>query len=101
MSPPPSATTPKLALFIVYVAVVLTVMMILFPPFTSLSGTEYAFALTGPEWARAMGDVGAELGLSARLYWPLLLGQLAALWAIALGASRWLLRLPSPLRNVW
>lgn len=88
MPPTPSAPTPKIAPFIVYVAAVLTVAMILFPPFTSLGGTEYAFALTGPEWARAMGDVGADLGLGARLYWPLLVVQLAALWAIALGAKR-------------
>ena len=80
--------------FFVYVAAVLTVAMALFPPFTSLGGTEYAFALTGPEWSRAMGAVGDGLGLSARLHWPLLLAQFAVVWAVALGA-KWLL-VPSP-----
>ena len=97
----PSRPAAKPAAFAVYVAVVLTVVMALFPPFTSLGGTEYAFALTGPEWARAMGDVGADLGLGARLYWPLLLVQLAAVWAIALGARRWLAPPSRQLDGVW
>lgn len=92
------ATKPA---FILYIASVLTLGMALFPPFTSLSGTEYAFALTGPEWARMMDAMGADLGLEARLDWPLLLIQLVALWTIVLGATRWLLRLPRPPRNVW
>jgi hypothetical protein len=74
--------------FIVYVAVVLTVVMALFPPFVSLNGTEYAFFLTGPEWSRQMGSFGESLGLTARIHWIALAVQLGALWAIALGA-RW------------
>ena len=42
-----------------------------------------------------MGDVGTDLGLGARLHWPLLLVQLAAVWAIALGARRWLAPRPA------
>ncbi len=76
--------------FIVYVTAVLTVAMVLFPPFVSLNGTEYAFVLTGPEWSRAMGSFGEEMGLSARIHWEALSVQLGALWAIGLGA-RWFL----------
>ena len=76
--------------FIVYVTVVLTVVMVVFPPFVSLNGTEYAFVLTGPEWSRAMGAFGEDLGLTARIHWEALSVQLGALWAIGLGA-RWFL----------
>ncbi len=76
--------------FIIYVTAVLTVVMLLFPPFVSLSGTEYAFLLTGPEWSRAMGAFGEEVGLTARVHWEALIVQLGALWAIGLGA-RWFL----------
>ncbi len=96
----PSAPAAKPASFVVYVAAVLTVAMALFPPFTSLGGTEYAFVLTGPEWARAMGAVGTDLGLEARLHWPLLLVQLAAVWAIALGAKRYLVPHPERVNGV-
>lgn len=65
--------------------------MILFPPFASLSGTEYAFLLTGPGWARGMEAVAGHLGLTTHIQWPVLIVQLAALWAIALGAV-WFLR---------
>lgn len=80
----------NLAGFIVYVTVVLTVVLVLFPPFTSMNGTEHAFVLTGPEWSRSMGHLGEELGLRARIHWVALLVQLSAVWAIALGA-RWFL----------
>lgn len=86
----PKPATARSTSFIVYVAAVITVAMGLFPPFTSLGGTEYAFVLTGPEWSRAMGAVGAGLGLSARLHWPLLLVQVAAVWALAFGARHFL-----------
>lgn len=82
----PSVPGSQVAAFIVYVAAVLTAAMVLFPPFTSLGGTEYAFVLTGPEWARAMEAVGP--GFGARLHWSLLLIQIAMVWAIALGARR-------------
>ncbi len=82
---PPPVSNP--ARFSVYVALVLSVAMVLFPPFTSVNGTEYAFVLTGPEWARAMEAVGRELGLTARIDWALLLVQLGAVWAVALGAA--------------
>lgn len=84
----PSVPASPSAAFVVYVAVVLTAAMVLFPPFTSLSGTEYAFVLTGPEWARAMEAIGADAGFGARLHWPLLLIQIGTVWAIALGARR-------------
>ncbi len=84
------ATAMGTSAFIVYVTAVLTVVMILFPPFLSLNGTEYAFALRGPEWSRALGVFGEEMGLTARVHWVLLSVQLGALWAIALGAWRFL-----------
>lgn len=74
--------------FAVYVACILTAVMMCFPPFTSLNGTEYAFILTGPEWSGMMKMMGEELGLTPRLHWVLLLVQIAAVWAIALG-TRW------------
>ena len=89
---PPAAAT-RAARFILYVAFVLSIGMALFPPFVSLNGTEYAFVLTGPEWSHRMAAVGRELGLGARLQWELLLGQLAGVWAIALGA-KWILAGP-------
>lgn len=64
-----------------YVAAVLTVVIVLFPPFTSIDGTEYAFVLTGPEWTRLSG-------LTPRIYWAALGVQLGTVWALALGA-RW------------
>lgn len=100
-APPAAASTAppagfaNLARFVVYVAVVLTLLMLLFPPFTSLNGTEYAFVATGPEWSQAMGAVGAELGLTARIHWIALGVQLGALWAIALGAWGFLGRQPA------
>jgi hypothetical protein len=85
-----NASSANVGAFVVYVAVVLTLAMALFPPFTSLNGTEYAFVLTGPEWSRIVAASGVDLGLTADIYWAALLVQLAALWAIALGA-RWFL----------
>ncbi len=76
--------TVKPASCAVCVAVALSIAMALVPPFTSVSGTEYAFVLSGPAWSRA---VGADLGLTAHLHWPLLLAQLAAVWAVALGTQ--------------
>lgn len=87
----PPREHPRLAF---YLALLLTAAMVLFPPFTSLGGTEYAFVLTGPAWSQAMGAVGSELGLGARLHWPLLLVQLAVLWAAALGLRRLLAAAP-------
>ena len=83
MTHTPTSASPssKGAAFAVYVALVLTVAMVLFPPFTSVNGTEYAFLLTGPEGVRLAG-------LTPRLHWAALLVQLGAVWAIALGA-RW------------
>jgi hypothetical protein len=78
--------------FLVFAAVVVTFALMIFPPFTSLHGTEYAFVLTGPEWSRRIGALGPELGLDARIHWPALLVQLGALWALALGARWFLLR---------
>lgn len=75
------------ALFILYVAAVLTVAMVLFPPFASLNGTEYAFVLSGPIWSSNMGALGENLGLTARIHWALLVVQLGAVWAIALGGK--------------
>lgn len=85
LSSPPS---PRAASFVLYVAIVLTIAMVLFPPFTSLNGTEYAFLLTGPEWTRLMRTMDSDLGLAARPHWILLSVQLTTVWAIALGA-RW------------
>lgn len=88
MTNPPSRSrlSSNAALFTLYVAAVLSVVMILFPPYASLNGTEYAFVLTGPAWLSNMGTLGENLGLTARIHWILLLVQLAAVWAIALGA---------------
>lgn len=83
-----------LARFILFVAAVITVASFLYPPFTSFSGVERAFVLTGPEWSRRMGDLGENLGLTPRLHWGGLLVQLGALWAIAIGA-RVFLRAPN------
>ncbi len=88
------APSPNIARFTLYVAFVLSMVMVLFPPFTSLNGTEYAFLLTGPEWSRLTGALGEDLGLTARLHWILLLVQLAAVWAIAFGAKRFLGKQP-------
>jgi hypothetical protein len=82
--------SPAMAGFAVYMAAVLTVAMALFPPFTSVNGTEYAFVATGPEWARHLGAVGEGLGVTARIHWTALGVQVGTLWAIALGA-RWYL----------
>lgn len=80
----PSASPAR---FVLYVAGVATIVMLLFPPFTSFTGIEYAFLLTGPEWSSRMGTLGESLGLTARVHWIALLVQIAALWAIALGAT--------------
>jgi hypothetical protein len=97
---PPEAAQPassaKVSRFIVYVAVVLTLAMVLFPPFTSMYGTEYAFVLRGPEWWNVVSDSGADLGLTARIYWAGLGVQLGLVWAIALGASWFLRPVPRP-----
>jgi hypothetical protein len=83
----PSATTFARSVF--YAASALTLVLLLFPPFTSMNGTEHAFVLTGPEWSRSLGALGSDLGLEARIHWMALLAQLAALWAVALGATSW------------
>lgn len=93
----PFAPQHDVAKFVIYVAVVLTTVMVLFPPFTSLSGTEYAFILSGPEWSRRMANLGTQLGLEVRIYWALLLMQLLVVWAIAFGAYRFLARAPQSL----
>lgn len=91
MTPPPQSTVPSnLGSFAIWVAIVMTIAMVLYPPFTSINGTERAFLLAGPEWARGMGALGAELGLTVRVDWIALAVQLSALWAVALGA-RWFL----------
>jgi hypothetical protein len=85
-----AAATPNVAGFITAVAVVLSVVMLLFPPFTSIRGTEWAFGFSGPAWSRGMGSLGDELGLTARIHWAGLVVQLLATWAIALAAHRYL-----------
>jgi hypothetical protein len=95
-----SASSTNVAAFILHVAVVLTVARTVFSPYTSVNGTEYAFVLTGPEWTRALAETGAEPGLSARIYWVALGGQLATLWAIAIGALWFLRQPPRPSRTV-
>lgn len=79
------ATSP-LAHFIIYVCVVLSLLMVLFPPFSSLNGTEHAFLLSGPEWSRDMRPLADQLGLTARIDWIALAAQLLTVWAIGLGA---------------
>jgi hypothetical protein len=90
----PARTPLEKAWPALYAALLLTAVMVLFPPFTSLGGTEYAFVLTGPAWSQAMGSVGRELGLEARLHWPLLCVQLGVVWAAALGLRRLLVASP-------
>jgi hypothetical protein len=80
-----------LARFILFVAAVLTVVSLLYPPYTSLNGIERAFLLTGPEWSQRIGGLGESLGLRPRLYWVGLFIQLGAVWAIAMGARFFLL----------
>jgi hypothetical protein len=82
--------TPNIAGFITSVAVILSVVMLLFPPFTSVRGIEYAFGPSGPEWSSDMGSLGEELGLTARIHWSALVVQLSVTWAIALAARRYL-----------
>ncbi len=72
--------------FVIYVSIVLTLLMLMFPPFSSLNGTERAFVLTGPGWSQSLDGLAGQLGISVRLDWATLIGQLAALWAISLGA---------------
>lgn len=79
------AASLRLAHFIVYIGVVLTIVSVLFPPFASMNGTEYAFLLTGPEWARSLSAFGADLGIVARIDWFALLVQLSVLWLVVLG----------------
>lgn len=95
----PSSRVPlaNVARFIVLIAAVLTVVMLLFPPFVSLTGTEYAFLIDGPEWSRRIGSVVEDLGLKARIHWVLLAVQIAAVWAIAIGARLLLVRPAAPL----
>ncbi|HEX7069522.1 MAG TPA: hypothetical protein VF190_01900 [Rhodothermales bacterium] len=90
----------RVAPFILYATVIVSLMMVLFPPYTSLTGTERAFILVGPEWSRRMSSVAQELGLQARLDWTLLLAQLATLWALSLGAVHFLARRRSPSRPI-
>jgi hypothetical protein len=71
--------------FIIYLGVVATAIMILFPPFTTLSGREFAFLLTGPEWLRGVNAIGTDLGIGARLDWIALVGQLAVVWLLVAG----------------
>jgi hypothetical protein len=97
---PLSPSPPRFTAFVVGLAVGATVAMGLFPPFTSLSGVEYAFVLVGPAWSRSLGPVGADLGLEAHLHWSLLLIQWAAVWALALGA-KWLVPPPKQFYGVW
>lgn len=94
-TPVPSSSYSKAARFTVYVATVLSIVMVLFPPFTSLNGTEYAIILTGPEWSRAVGDLGDSLGLTARINWAILAMQLAVVWLIVLGVRHYLLKEPT------
>lgn len=75
---------------ILYTAVVLTVAMIAFPPYTSFYGTEYALVLSGPEWARHTEAALSDLDLQVSIHWSLLVLQLFSLWAIALGV-KWIL----------
>lgn len=78
--------SPRLAVFVVYVSAVFTGVLLLFPPFTGINGIEHAFFLTGPQWAVAAGSFAADLGLTASVHWIALIVQIAAIWAIALGA---------------
>jgi hypothetical protein len=80
-----------LARFILFVAAVLTMVSLLYPPYTSLNGIERAFLLTGPEWSQRIGGLGESLGLRPRLYWAGLFIQLGAVWAIAIGARFFLM----------
>lgn len=84
----PTERSSNVASFIMYVAAVLTAVIVLFPPFTGVGGSERAFLFTGPGWSRAIGLLGEELGLAARIDWIALIVQVGALWAIALGARR-------------
>lgn len=68
-------------------AVVVTIAMISFPPYTSFYGTEYAFILDGPEWARQTQVTLVDFELGASIYWALLGVQLLTLWAITFAAT--------------
>lgn len=91
MKEPSSSGQPARAVsLILYTAVVITVAMVAFPPYTSFYGTEYAFMWSGPEWARSTEATLNDLELTVRIHWDLLIVQLLSLWAIALGA-KWIL----------
>lgn len=75
------------ARFIIYLGVVATAIMVLFPPFATLSGREFAFLLTGPEWLRGVDAVGADLGIAARVDWIALIGQLMVVWLVVAGGA--------------
>lgn len=96
----PQGDNARLGHFILYVTLVLTVLLLMFPPFTSLNGTERAFVLTGPEWSRSLQGVAEPLGLSAQVDWISVLGQLAGLWAISLGSIWFLSRQAAPSRHL-
>ena len=78
------------ASFLIGIAAGLTIAMLLFPPFISVSGTEYAFIASGPAWTQHVLRLGVEPGLSARIHWAVLGAQLGAVWALA-GLASWLL----------
>lgn len=89
--------------FIFYLGVVATAAMLLFPPFTTLSGREFAFVLTGPEWMRSLDAAGTNIGTIARIDWFALVGQLGVVWLV-IGGGLWFLggsrsagtRMPTP-----
>lgn len=77
--------------FLIGMAAGLTIAMVLFPPFLSVSGTEYAFVASGPAWARQLGRLDGEPGLvAARIHWLALAAQLAFVWTLT-GLLGWLL----------
>ncbi len=90
--------------FIFYLGVVATATMLLFPPFTTLSGREFAFVLTGPEWLRSLDAAGTNIGTIARIDWFALFGQLGVVWLVIAGGL-WFVggsksdgtRMPSPI----
>lgn len=75
--------------FLIGVAAGLSIAMLLFPPFVSVSGTEYAFVASGPAWTRQLRGLDGELGLSARIHWLALGTQLGLVWTLA-GLAGWI-----------
>lgn len=72
---------------LIWIAIATTAVLVLFPPFTSIGGTEHAFILTGPAWARRMDALGGEPGLRAHIHWTALAVRVTAVWLVVIAVD--------------